>query len=87
MDTSGNLYDATQYGGLGCSQSLCGTVFKLTPKSGGTWKEAILHQFESAGDGSKPQWGLILDNSGNLYGTTYYGGGRYGYGTVYEITP
>jgi uncharacterized repeat protein (TIGR03803 family) len=87
FDASGNLYGTTLDGGLGCNQSLCGTVFKLTPRSNGTWKETILHQFESAEDGSEPQAGLLLDSSGNLYGTTSVGGGRYGYGTVFEITP
>jgi uncharacterized repeat protein (TIGR03803 family) len=87
FDASGNLYGTTLFGGLGCNQSLCGTAYKLTPQSGGTWKETILHQFESAGDGSEPQAGLFLDSAGNLYGTTSVGGGRYGYGTVFEITP
>lgn len=31
--------------------------------------------------------GGLLDGFGNLFGTRYYGGSRYGYGTVYEITP
>jgi hypothetical protein len=35
--------------------------------------------------GSSPAGGLILDGSGNLYGTTDLGG--LGYGVVYEITP
>ena len=32
---------------------------------------------------------MVLDKSGNLYGTTYFGGvsGRDGPGTVYELTP
>jgi uncharacterized repeat protein (TIGR03803 family) len=30
---------------------------------------------------------LLIDSAGNLFGTTSFGGGRYGYGTVYEITP
>lgn len=87
IDASGNLYGATIYGGLGCNQSLCGVVYKLTPQTGGTWKETILHQFASAGDGSEPQAGVFVNSSGNVYGTTSVGGGRYGYGTVYQITP
>lgn len=87
FDASGNLYGTTLLGGLGCNQSLCGTVYKLTPRSNGTWKETILHEFESAEDGSEPQAGLLLDSFGNLFGTTSVGGGRYGYGTVFEITP
>lgn len=87
FDAAGSLYGTTSYGGLGCNGSLCGVVYRLTPQSGGTWKETILHHFESAEDGSEPQAGLLLDNSGHLYGTTPYGGGRYGYGTVFQITP
>jgi uncharacterized repeat protein (TIGR03803 family) len=87
FDASGNLYGTATYGGLGCNQSLCGVVYRLTPQSGGIWKETILHQFESAADGSEPQQGLLLDNAGHLFGTTSYGGGRYGYGTVFEINP
>jgi uncharacterized repeat protein (TIGR03803 family) len=87
FDSGGNLYGATYAGGLGCNQSLCGTVYKLAPQANGAWKETILHQFESATDGSEPQDGVFLDIFGNLYGTTSHGGGRYGYGTIYEITP
>ncbi len=87
LDATGNLYGTTTAGGIGCNGSLCGVVYRLTPQSGGTWNETILHHFESAEDGSQPQAGLLLDNAGHLYGTTLYGGGRYGYGTVYEIIP
>lgn len=87
FDASGNLYGVTYNGGNGCSKNLCGVVYKLTPQSGGGYKESIEHPFESAGDGSVPESGLFLDSSGNLYGTTYHGGSRYGYGTVYQITP
>ena len=37
-------------------------------------------------DGSTPYAGLVLDKTGNLYGTTYVGGVN-GYGTVFKITP
>ncbi len=87
LDTNGNLYGTTYSGGLGCNQSLCGTVYKLTPQSGGAWNESISHAFQSATDGSIPYTGLFLGNDGDLYGTTYHGGSRYGYGTVYQITP
>jgi len=87
LDAAGNVYGTTISGGSGCNQNSCGVVYKLTPQGKGNWKEAILHPFESATDGSEPGSGLYLDSSGNLYGTTYYGGSRYGYGTVYQITP
>src|ERR1700730_863712 len=65
VDASGNVYGTTMWGGTGCSEFYCGTVYKLSPQSGGTWKETILHPFESAEDGSQPEEGLLLDSSGN----------------------
>jgi uncharacterized repeat protein (TIGR03803 family) len=85
LDKKGNLYGTTLEGGKGCNYPGCGTVFKLAPQSDGSWKETILHNFESADDGSWSTAGVILDQSGNLYGTTNYGGGEFGYGTVFEI--
>jgi uncharacterized repeat protein (TIGR03803 family) len=87
VDGSGNVYGTAVNGGVGCSGFYCGVVYELSPQGGGTWKETILHPFESAEDGSEPEEGLLLDGSGDLFGTTYHGGSRYGYGTVYEITP
>jgi uncharacterized repeat protein (TIGR03803 family) len=75
-DSIGNLYGTTEHGGAGCELPLpvkttCGTVFKLSP--GGT--ETGLHTFMgSPGDGAIPAGGLIADSSGDLYGTTRYGG-------------
>lgn len=45
--------------------------------------------FSGGSDGEEPVGGLIVDASGSLYGTTYYGGGRPGYahGTVFNLTP
>lgn len=88
FDSKGNIYGTTAFGGVECDTPGCGTVFTLTPQSNGTWKESILHQFESAFDGSVSAAGLLLDNaSGRLYGTTQYGGGRYGFGTVFSVQP
>jgi uncharacterized repeat protein (TIGR03803 family) len=87
FDAAGNLYGSTIGGGSGCNYPGCGTVFRLTPQSGGTWKETILANFESAGDGSEPGAAVILGPGGRIYGMTEYGGGRYGRGTVFEIQP
>src|SRR5271156_6066332 len=46
-------------------------------------KEKVLYSFNGA-DGAYPQASLILDNAGNLYGTTS-GGGAYNEGTVFEL--
>ena len=90
-DNSGNLYGTTAEGGVGgCtlygSTVSCGTVFKLTPGSGGTYTESVLHYFQGgASDGSYPLAGLIIDASGNLYGTTEFGGAD-SVGTVFKLT-
>jgi len=61
-----------------------GTVFELTP-SGGGFVKSLAHRF-SGSDGQYPAAGVIFDQSGNLYGTTYYGG-AHSDGAVYELTP
>jgi uncharacterized repeat protein (TIGR03803 family) len=68
FDGVGNLYGTTSEGGGGCppNRDGCGTVFKIAPD--GT--ETILHAFKGGSDGSAPSGALILDNAGNLYGTT-----------------
>jgi uncharacterized repeat protein (TIGR03803 family) len=82
FDKAGNLYGTTEEGG----SNGYGTVFELKP-SNGRWTESVLHSFPlTAGDGSSPLGGLIFDNSGNLYGTTLYGGTNSD-GTVFELTP
>src|SRR5208283_1262957 len=47
--------------------------------------ESILWSFDGT-DGANPEGALIMDTSGNLYGTTN-GGGVNGAGTVFELTP
>ena len=82
-DAKGNLYGTTYYGGdLNCDYPYgCGVVFKLD--NGG--KETTLYTFtETGGDGANPAAGLVIDSSGNLYGTTYYGGAS-GDGTVFKL--
>jgi uncharacterized repeat protein (TIGR03803 family) len=78
MDSAGNLYGTTYYGGVNGD----GTVFKIS--AAGT--ETVLYSFKAGStDGANPQSGLIMDNAGNLYGTTYYGGVN-GDGTVFKIS-
>lgn len=91
LDSQGNLYGATQFGGgLGdtCDPFYpnCGTIFELSPpKPGGPWTEQVLHSFAGSGggavigDGAMPVGSLIPDAKGNLYGVTLVGG--YGIGS------
>lgn len=84
-DDAGNFYGTTTYGGTGnrdCSGngSNCGTVFELSS----TGTETVLYSFHGGLDGGTPNRALIRDVSGNLYGTTMYGG-AFGHGTVFKL--
>jgi uncharacterized repeat protein (TIGR03803 family) len=85
FDQAGNLYGTTTFGGDPvCSLSNdggCGTVFELAVTSDGHWEHSVLDRL-GLGDGKFP-FGLIADDSGNLYGADSGGG----CGTVYELTP
>jgi uncharacterized repeat protein (TIGR03803 family) len=81
-DHNGNLYGTTEIGGT----FGCGTVFELSPVSGGAWTESVLYSFNCTGDAENPLSGVIFDNLGNLYGTTQ-AGGTTGFGTVFKLTP
>jgi uncharacterized repeat protein (TIGR03803 family) len=91
FDRVGNLYGTAFSGGGGNCQggmgypSGCGVIYELTPSNGG-WTQTVLYTFSGGNDGAHPWAGVIFDQSGNLYGTTEFGG-AYGYGTVYELTP
>jgi len=89
FDAAGNLYGTTW---SGYAHSHLGTVFELTPKTGGGWTERILHRFDekSGTDGSHPYANLVFDAVGNLYGTTFEGGvdnSSSNGGTVFELSP
>ena len=87
-DASGNLYGTTWGGGgNGCNGGGCGTVFRVAPDGA----EAVLHSFAGGSDGFGPYAGVTLDASGNLYGSTLYGGGSgcsgNGCGLVFRLAP
>jgi uncharacterized repeat protein (TIGR03803 family) len=90
LDQAGNLYGTAIIGGVqgGCQfvdYYGCGVVFKLSPSESG-WTESVLYSFTGGADGGLPVGGLIFGPSGNLYGTTEYGGDGGG-GTVFQLTP
>ena len=62
-----------------------GAVLEVSPSDGG-WQLNVLHAFDGS-DGSWPTGGVILDASGNIYGTTSLGGSSGNNGVVWEITP
>ena len=86
FDQAGNLYGTTYAGGNSNNK---GTVFTLTPNSGGSWSESVLYSFcptKPCRDGNNPYAGLTLDPAGNLYSTTLSGGAS-GKGAVFKLAP
>jgi uncharacterized repeat protein (TIGR03803 family) len=83
MDRSGNLYGTTE-GWIDGNEP--GSAFELT-RSGTGWVETVLHSFTFGNDGGGPECSLAFDASGNLYGTTFFGGGSDSSGVIFEITP
>jgi uncharacterized repeat protein (TIGR03803 family) len=92
LDNAGNIYGVTTAGGgyTNCGSGLgCGTIFKIDPSG----NETVLYNFTGGLDGANPFGGLIMDASGNLYGTTTVGGDlscdtlQGGCGVVFELTP
>jgi uncharacterized repeat protein (TIGR03803 family) len=87
--SSGMLYGTTSSGGdTGKSAPRCvdgcGTVFSFLPSpSGGA--ETVIWRF-TPGLGEYPYSGVVVDPSGNIYGTTHSGGPS-NYGIVFKLTP
>lgn len=92
----GALYGDTVNGGsYTCNAGGCGAVYELLP-SGSGYTEKVIYTFQGGSDGEYPFGGLLLDQSGALYGTTVAGGGGAacsnpsytgGCGTVFKLTP
>ncbi len=92
IDANGNLYGTASNGGA----KGFGSAFKLS-RSSGAWQTRVLHSFTGARlDGEFPDSALVMDQIGNLYGTTESGGADHqscdvfndhGCGTVFELSP
>ena len=86
FDNQGNAYGTTYYGGT----YGWGAIFRLEPSHGG-WTQQILYSFLGTNDGFNPVGNLLIDATGNLYGTTESGGNGaqctpgYYCGTVFEL--
>lgn len=94
MDRNGNFYGTTGLGGAFFS----GVVYKLDSQ----FHETVLWHFTFGSDGGYPTYGsLLMDDQGNLYGTTNQGGdlnsmappcyiqgiGSLGCGVVFKLSP
>jgi uncharacterized repeat protein (TIGR03803 family) len=105
IDANGVLYGTVFLGGGATNQCGappafgCGVVYKLTPNAKGKFTETILYRFQGFADGAKPEDDrLVIDASGNIFGTATEGGnsiacpsnGEFdpgGCGVVFEVTP
>lgn len=91
FDSAGNLYGTTFFGGnFNCGTGFgCGTVFELSPATGGGWTKTVLYIFNGP-DGENPSASLVFDKAGNLYGTTAGGGDSTncygGCGTIFRLS-
>lgn len=76
IDAAGNLFGTAEAGGA----HGFGAVFKV---AAGTNAVSTVASFDAI-NGQNPHGGVVADSSGNLYGTTAYGG-AFGYGVVFKV--
>ena len=81
LRVSGKFYGTTYYGG----RNGIGSVYELTPRSTGEWRERVIYSFQNGTDGNSPISNLVSDTAGNLYGTTSEGG--LGTGAIFKLSP
>lgn len=99
VGSTGTIYGTTLAGGAGpvsteCPYG-CGTLFTLTPQSGGTYTEAVQYSFTGGLDGSEPRTNLLGVPGKPLKGATSHGGfatdtsepDYASYGVFYQFTP
>ena len=91
VDGSGNVFGVAAGGGEFQKGDNGGTVFELKP-NGAHWKYSLLYTFcadrvhDICHDGDGPFAPPVLDDQGNLFGTTFRGGAKDN-GVVYELSP
>src|SRR5258708_27569752 len=93
-DSAGNLYVAASIGGKNvCGAQSCGAVFQFSPLANGTYSERDIYDFTTGATYNGQQVSsFIFDSSGNIYGTSEYGGsvscsGGIGCGMVFQFSP
>jgi len=77
---NGDFFGTTYYGGANGD----GTAFEITPSGALTTLYSFCGQSHCT-DGKYPTAGLVQDTSGEIYGTTDYGG-SHGHGTVFSLS-
>jgi uncharacterized repeat protein (TIGR03803 family) len=86
LDSAGNLYGTTYSGGPP-SGNYPGVVYKVDSAS----NFSVLYTFTGFADGGGSRSNMVFDSTGNLYGTTQYGGrgpcSNFGCGVVFELNP
>jgi len=91
LDQHGNLFGTTVSGGAdltGCTPYGCGAAFELVPKNG-RWIQNLFYNFPLLSNGAfpDPQGPIVMDSSGNLYGTRSSGDdGSCNCGQIYQLT-
>lgn len=81
-DPAGNLYGTTNLGGIASGSSGYGVVFELPVNA----PAMVLYRFTGGADGAYPYGGMVLDSTGDLYGTTFQGGTAND-GVVFKLIP
>ena len=81
MDSQGRLYGTTYYDG---AHNL-GSVYQLTPRHDGTWREQVLYSFKGGTDGSGSIGNVVIDKAGAIYGTTSAGGASCNCGVIFKV--
>lgn len=76
LDAAGNLF------GVCAGYLYSGTLWEYSKE--GTF--SVLHTFNGLIDGAEPKGAVVVDQSGNVYGTTYTGGTGSS-GTLWEYSP
>jgi uncharacterized repeat protein (TIGR03803 family) len=65
FDANGNLFGTAEAG----NTDDFGNVWELSPAGNGNWNYQIVLQFPGGNGGNQPLGGVVVDGSGNLYGT------------------
>jgi uncharacterized repeat protein (TIGR03803 family) len=85
LDPQGDIYGVAKQGGTGCKSNGCGLIYRIDAAG----NRKVLYRFTGGEDGGFP-FGVVVDSSGNLYGTAAIGGNLscnspFGCGVVFKF--